>query len=650
MSVMRRWFTGGVLSMTGLALAAVLTVSLNLWAGATGGGARLDLTREALFTLSPGARNILRGIDEPITLRFYFSDRLGREIPTYATFANRVRDMLREFAAVAGGRLRLEFLDPEPFSDTEDRAVGFGLQGLPIDEVGEQVYFGLAGSNSTDDVEVIPFFQLERERFLEYDLAKMVYNLANPKKPVVAVSSSLPIDGDMRALMAGRGDLGAPWAIMRQLRQLFDVRSLGEDPTSFDDDVDVLMLVHPTGLSPQSLYAIDQFLLNGGKALIFVDPHAEGLANRPPMGPPKPTASGLEPLFDAWGIELVDGKVAGDLRFARRVNAGTGRRIEPAPYLAWLGLDASALSADDPVVSDVRALNLASAGILRQVDGASATLTPLITTSTEAMAIDAARLAGRPDIMGLLRAFRPSGERYVLAARLGGTVKTAYPDGPPKPAEGGDGNAAEGAAGADVRGPAADQVLESVTPLNLIVVADTDMLEDRFWVQVQDFFGQQLVLPLANNGDFVINAIDNLAGSGDLIGLRSRGTVNRPFERIERMQRAAEQRLRGKEQELREKMQATEQKLARLQTSEEGGGSAILSDEQRRAIRDFRQEWLDIRRQLRDVQRDLRRDIEGLEGRLRFVNIALIPILVGCLAVGLGLWRTRRHRRRAGMA
>lgn len=646
MPAMRRWFGGGVLSMTGLLLAAVLTVSVNLWAGASVTGARLDLTRDALFTLSPGARNILRGIDEPITLRFYFSDRLGREIPTYATYANRVRDMLREFAAVAGGRLRLEFLDPEPFSDTEDRAVGLGLQGLPIDEEGEQVYFGLSGSNSTDDVEVIAFFQTERERFLEYDLAKMVYNLASPKKPVIGVSATLPIDGDMRAMMAGRSELGAPWVVMRQLRQLFEVRSLGEDPKAIDDDIDVLMLVHPTGLSPQSLYAIDQFLLNGGKALIFVDPYAEGLASRPPMGPPKPTASDLKPLFDAWGIELVAGKVAGDLRFARRVNAGTASRVEPAPYLAWLGLDATALNGEDPVLGNVRLLNLASAGILALADGAAATMTPLITTSAEAMPLDVAGVTGRPDIMGLLRAFQPTGERYVLAARLGGTVKTAYPDGPPKPVEASDGDQD----GDRQPGPATDQTLESVTPLNLILVADTDMLEDRFWVRVQDFFGQQLVLPLANNGDFVINAIDNLAGSGDLIGLRSRGTVNRPFERIERMRRAAEQRLRGKEQELREKLGEIVEKLARLQTTEAGGGAVILSDEQRQAIRDFRQQQLDIRRQLRAVQRDLRRDIEGLEGRMRFANIGLIPILVGCLAVGLGLWRSRRHRRRAGMA
>ncbi|MFQ5954158.1 MAG: Gldg family protein, partial [Kiloniellales bacterium] len=621
----RRWFTGGVLSVTGLTLAAILFVSLNLWAGAALTGARLDLTQEGLFTLSPGTRNILKSIDEPITFRFYFSERLGRDIPSYAIYANRVRDMLHEFAAAAGGRLRLEVIEPEPFSDIEDRAVALGLQGVPIDRFGEQVYFGLAGTNSTDDVEVIPFFQGERGRFLEYDLARLAYILANPRRPVIGVASSLPLNGNIRAAMAGLGRVGEPWIVMRQLRQLFEVRQLGPDPKQIDDDIDVLMLVHPTGLSGESLYAIDQYLMGGGRALIFVDPYAEGLTTRPPMGPPKPAASDLEPLFDAWGLELVDGKVAGDLRFARQVDVGTGRRVEPARYVAWLALDGTTLDRDDPVVSDIRALNLASVGFLRRAEDAAVTLTPLITTSPEAMVIDAEKLSGLPDVKGLLGAYRPGGERLVLAARLGGIVNTAFPDGPPKAEDAETANEAADPT-AEQAGPAADQLLQSATPLNVIVVADTDLLEDRFWVGEGDFFGQRMVLPVAGNGDLVINAIDNLAGSSDLISLRSRGTVSRPFVRLEGMQRAAEQRLRGKEQELQERLQATRKKLAELETTEPAAGAAILSDEQRQAIQDFRLQLLDIRGQLRAVQRDLRRDIEALEGALRFANIGLVPI------------------------
>jgi ABC-type uncharacterized transport system involved in gliding motility auxiliary subunit len=654
--MLQRWFTGGVVSLTGLVLAVVLFVSVNLLADAVFTGIRIDLTQERLHTLSPGTHKVLARIDEPVTLRFYFSERLGREIPTYVLYASRVRDMLQEFAASAGGRLRLEFFNPEPFSDLEDRAVAYGLQGVPIDQTGEQVYFGLAGTNSTDDVEVIGFFQAERDRFLEYDLAKMVYNLADPKRPVVGLSSTLPINGDFRAAMAGMRDLGAPWMVMRQLQQLFEVRHLGQVPKKIDDDIDVLMLVHPTALSDESLYAIDQFLLKGGRALIFLDPYSEAQAARPPMQAPIPNTSDLQRLFEAWGVELVEGKLVGDLRFAQRVNAGTATRVKPSRYLAWLSIDGSSISRDDPVTGEIELLNLASAGMLRRKDDSPVTLTPLVSSSTQAMAIEATAVEGRPDIRGLLRDFKPAGDSYVIAARLSGIVKTAFPDGPPKEQQAdedreGDKDPVAAAAGAgEVAGPAPDQLMQSTTPLSVIVVADTDLLEDRAWVQVQEFFGQPVAFPLANNGDFVVNAIDNLAGSSELIGLRSRGTVTRPFVRVEHMQREAELRLRGTEQELLDKLQATEKKLAELQTTQEGGGAVILSDEQRQAILDFRQEQLAIRRQLRTVQHDLRRDIEGLENLLAFVNIGLVPILVGCVAVGLGLWRLNRRRHRAGMA
>jgi ABC-type uncharacterized transport system involved in gliding motility auxiliary subunit len=654
--MIQRWFTGGVVSITGLVLAAVLFVSVNLLAGTVLTGVRIDLTRDGLYTLSPGTRAVLGRIDEPVTLRFYFSERLGREIPSYAIYANRVRDMLQEFAAAAAGRLRLEFFNPEPFSDVEDRAVAFGLQGVPIDQSGEQVYFGLAGTNSTDDVAAIGFFQAERDRFLEYDLAKMVYNLSNPKKPVVGLSSTLPINGDIRAMMAGMRGLADPWFVMRQIDQLFEVRHLGPSPKEIDDEIDVLVLVHPAQLSEQSLYAIDQFLLNGGRALIFVDPYSEAQAARPPTQAPPPNASDLARLFDAWGIELAEGKLVGDLRYARSVNAGTATRIERARYLAWLSIDGAAINRDDPVTSDIGLLNVASAGMLRRRDDSPVTLTPLVTSSTEAMALDASAVQGRPDIRGLLRNFKADGESHVIAARLSGIVKTAFPDGPPKP-QAAEADADKAEAGTEpepepepAAGPGPDQLVQSATPLNLVVVADTDLLVDHAWVQVQEFFGQQVAFPLANNGDFVVNAIDNLAGSSDLISLRSRGTVTRPFQRVERMQREAELRLRGKEQELLDKLQATEKKLAELQTTKQGGGAAILSDEQHQAILDFRQEQLEIRRQLRAVQHDLRRDIEGLETVLAFANIGLVPILVGCVAVGLGLWRASRRRRRARLA
>src|SRR5215831_15021001 len=234
---------------------------------------RLDLTGERLYTLSRGTRTTVSKIDEPITLRFYFSNRLGDEVPTYGVYAQRVRELLDQYVAAAHGKIRLEVYNPQPFSDTEDRAVAFGLQGVPLDAAGEQVYFGLAATNSTDDQQVIAFFAPERERFLEYDLTKLVHALAAPKKTVVGLMTTLPLEGDMMAMMRGRPS--EPMTVIEQLQQLDNIKPVPMDIDAIPADVDVLMLVHPQNLSDKTFYAIDQFVLKGGKALVFVDPYSE---------------------------------------------------------------------------------------------------------------------------------------------------------------------------------------------------------------------------------------------------------------------------------------------------------------------------------------------------------------------------------------
>src|ERR1700730_5644756 len=306
-------------ALVALVAVAVLFVAVNVISERLLRSARLDLTQQRLFTLSDGTRKTLARVDEPITLRFYYSPRLGDDVPSYGIFAQRVRDTLEEYTALAKGKIKLEILNPEPFSPVEDRAVAFGLQGVPIDQGGEQVYFGLAATNSTDDQQVIPFFQPERERFLEYDLTKLVHSLASPKKTVVGLATSLPLEGDFMAAMQGQPL--TPYTIVEQLRQLYEVRTLSPDFDKVDDDVDVLMIAQPQGLSEKTLYAIDQFVLKGGKALVFVDPHSETqAAHANPMNPsPAGTASNLDKLFAAWGVDMAPGKVAGGRRTERRV-------------------------------------------------------------------------------------------------------------------------------------------------------------------------------------------------------------------------------------------------------------------------------------------------------------------------------------------
>ncbi len=637
----------GLLSAGGIFLVFVLFVAINIVSSRTLDTAQLDLTADKLYTLSPGTKSVLAKIGEPITLRFYFSDALGREIPSYAVYANRIRELLRQYRSAANGKIKLEMIDPAPFSDDEDRAVAFGLQGVPVSQGGDLVYFGLAGSNSSDKDEIIPFFQPDRDRFLEYDLTKLVYNLTVTKKPSVGLLSTLPMQG----AFTGMGQPSQPWVLYTQMSQFFDLKTIDQDAATIPDDVKALVIVHPQNLPQKTLYAIDQFVLRGGHALVFVDPNAEGQLLRP--GPAQQTgftASDLKPLLDAWGIEMVPGKVAGDRLAARRVNAGTETRVRAVDYLAWLSLKPSNFNRSDVLTADLNSIQMASAGILEAKPGATTKIEPLIQTSEQSEEIDVDKVKMQPDPAALLAQFKSGNKQLILAARLSGPVKTAFPDGPPpEPKKDDKDKPTDAASSASSPAPAtpADSLKESKGAINVIVVADTDMLEDRFWAQTQDFFGQQIVLPTASNGDFVVNAIDNLLGSDELISLRTRGQSARPFTLIDNIQRNAELQFREKERQLTDQLKETQKKLSDLQgqgsAGAEQGGHVILSKDQQEAIDKFRAQVVSIRRQLRDVQHDLRRNIEDLQILLKFVNIWLIPILVGIAAIIVGVIRLRRR-------
>lgn len=637
-----------------LLCAVALLVGINVIAEKTLAGERIDLTEQKLYTLSEGSKATIAKIDEPLTFRFYFSKRLGDEIPTYGLYANRVRELLQEYVALANGKIRLEELNPEPYSAVEDRALAFGLQGVPIDQGGEFVYFGLAATNSTDDQQVIPFFQPERERFLEYDLTKIVHNLAHPKKPVVALVTSLPLEGDIMAAMQGRPM--QPMAVMEQLRPLYDVRTLGGEIAEIDKDVDVLLLAHPQNLSEKTLYAVDQFVLRGGKALVFVDPNSEMQASRPSQfNPPgAPHDSDLPKLFAAWGVEMLPKTIAGDRNRARRVNAGTSSRVQAVDYVAWMNLRADSFNQNDPITAELSALNLASAGILQQKAGATTQFEPLVQTSVGGGKIAVEKVQSPlPDVVGILRDFKRDPSPLTLVARITGPAESAFPDGPPadekkdaaaEDKKEGEADAAEKKEEAKKEPPPGHIAKGEVS---VVVVADTDLLDDRFWIQSQDFFGQRVVVPVANNGDFVANAIEVLAGGAELVSLRSRGTSTRPFEVVQDIRREAEQRYSAKEKELQDRLKELEGKMKDIRVVKDAQGQGVvLTSEQEAALEQFRADMVRTRQQLRDVQLALRHDIDRLEAWLQFVNIGLVPILVGLVAIVLGVVRMRRRSRR----
>ncbi|HLY46537.1 MAG TPA: Gldg family protein [Stellaceae bacterium] len=619
----RLWTSPRGRSLAALCCIGVMLIAVNLIAARLL-PQRLDLTAERLYTLSPGTRQTLAQIDEPITLRFYYSRLLGDTLPAYGVYAQRVRALLDQYVAAAHGKLRLEVYDPQPFSSVEDRALAFGLQGVPLNSEGEKVYFGLAGSNSTDDQQTIRFFVPNRERLLEYDLTRLVHTLAVPKRTVVGLLTTLPLEG-----------ANGPLPLLAQLRQLDEVKELPLTLAAIPEGIDVLMLVQPHKLPDQTLFAIDQFVLRGGAALVFVDPYSEAAARGGAAG--DAIAGDLEPLFKAWGVRLVPNAVAADRRDARRVVVPAGQGGGSMHYVAWLDLKGAELNPDDPVTANLREVTLASAGIIERLPGATTKFEPLITTSTDAMQLPTDKIAGLPDVMGLLLNFKPSNTRYVLAGRVTGASATAFPGGPPKAADQPGKPAKPAASGAVLR--------RSLKPVNVILVADTDLLDERFWAQSENFFGRQVVVPLANNGDFVANAVDVLAGGDDLIRLRSRGTSARPFEVVERIQQAADERYAAEQQTLEKKLKATETKLRELTHGEPSASAAELSPEQATAVEQFRGDLLETRRALRAVRAAQRHDIERLKAILEFCDIALVPSIVAVAAIALGALRRRRWRR-----
>lgn len=633
----RRLWSSGL----GLLAAAGLAIGANMLADRILPRARLDLTAQHLYTLSDGTRQMLTGLKDPLTLRLFYSRRLGAAVPVYGAYADRVREMLSEYAAVSGGKVKLEVYDPEPFSELEDRAMALGLQGVPVDQSGEQVYFGLSGTNLVDDERSIAFFQPDRERFLEYDLTRLVYELSNPKRPVVGVMSPLPLNGDPRAMMLRNPQLGQPAAVMTQLRQFFSVKDVPLDAQAIEPDVQVLLVAHPQHLSDAAQYAIDQFVMRGGKLFLLVDPHSESQASRPgPTGqPPADTASSLDRLLNAWGVEAPSDKVVLDLRGAWRVRANPGDRVQAVDYVAWYNLQGDSLNRDEVALAQLDQVTVASAGELRKRDGAAVEFVPLLTTSPETMVVDAERVRREPNPVRLLADFHSEKQRHVIAARLRGSLASAFPDGPPPPAEG-------------QERPAnfAAHLARSEGPANVVVANDTDILEDRFWVRVQDFFGQQVATPFSGNGSLVVNLADTLAGSDALISLRSRGESLRPFALVEDIRRNADAEYRQTEQQLTRKLEETERRLRELRQgtpaapgAERNQNQAVITPEQRAEIDRAREEIIATRRQLRAVQLDLRRDIEGLETVLRVVNIALVPALLTAFAIGLAVVRNRRR-------
>jgi ABC-type uncharacterized transport system involved in gliding motility auxiliary subunit len=614
------------LALSSLALAIVLLLAINVFSNASFKALQLDLTEGQLFTLSDGTRSVLNEIEEPIKVRLFFSKILGEKSPIHATYFKRVKELLGQYVKLSSGKVELQIFNPEPFSDAEDMASAAGIKGVPINKEGDLGYFGLSAYNSTDDEGLIGFLSPDRETFLEYDMTKLIHSIAKPKKPVIGILSSLPLNGGMgpRAAQQPR------WAIVEQLEEFFEILPIPREMLNVPKDVDILMLVHPKGLRNAMQYSIDQFVLKGGRVIAFVDNNAE-IAARPGPNAKTDPVSEFDTILAAWGVRMVKGKVAGDIQTARRVNVQQGGKLETTSYVVWLSLLPENMAKNDVITGELQMVNLGSAGILEAIDGVETTMTPLLQTSLLSMEIESDLLSPRPDVVALFRNFEPSNKKMTLAARVAGRTKTAFPDGPPRKVVSAEKNV--------------PQLMFSTSGINVIVVADTDMLRDRLWVDRQNVYGNRTLIPHANNGDFVINAIDNLSGTDALINLRGRNRPQRPFQMVEEIRRDAEMKFRNKEKELQDKLVDIRGKLNKVLRREDATGEVIINVKEKESIDLFRSEMTNIRKELRDVQLALRQDIDKLDSLLKFINIAVIPLML--LFISMVTRSLRQSRRRA---
>lgn len=641
-------FSNAGLALIALALlVAVLVISLLP-------RLRIDLTADNLYTLADATRDIVSTLERPVELTFYYSEDAVANVPQVRAYGNRVQEMLREMVIASDGNLSLQVIDPQPFSAEEDLATEYGIQAVPLAAGREAVYFGVVASDpstrsdgETGVYQAIPLIRPDQEEFLEYEFARLITRTLNPDPAVVGVLSSLDVDG---GLNPATGQPTRAWAVMDTVRYMYDVRRVDARAGTIEEDIDILMIVHPQSLPAQTLYAIDQFVLRGGRALVFVDPNSDtqtqiavnGGGFRDTM------ASDLPDLLQAWGISYDPTQVVTDQERALYVTLRPGER--PVAHIGMMGIPRDGF-ANDIISGQLEVMNMSSAGSLKPAEGATTNFEPLVQTSLSTMLMGTGFFSEMGDPTLLLDEFVSEDQRHYLAARVSGRASTAFPNGipvetPPAPIVVGTDPAAEPAAPAEPAEPQftmpENHLSQSTGDIGVIVVADSDFLADRMWAQSQQVMGQRVINAFASNGDFVINALDNLSGSTALINIRSRGRYARPFTRVIELQRAADERLRQEETNLLQQLSETEQQLMAL--NQNNGGS--ISPAQEAEIERFMQVQLETRRALRDVQFQLNAEIDRLGSTLKLINTALIPTLLVIAALIVAWLRSRRRQLR----
>jgi ABC-type uncharacterized transport system involved in gliding motility auxiliary subunit len=615
------WYSaGGIIALFAILVAANFIVSAF--------NARVDLTKGHVYTLSPGTKAILQKLEAPVRIRFYYTQGSNAVPVGLKTFAQRVEDLLAEYRAASKGKVIIERFNPEPDSDAEESAQLDNVEGQQTN-TGEKFYLGLAVSQ-LDQKAPIPVLAPDREQLLEYDITRAIAQVSATKKPIIGLMSALPVLGRPLNPMAKQQPT-EPWVLGSELKRNFEVRKVDVDAKKIDDDIKVLLVIHPRNITEETEYALDQFVLRGGKLIAFVDPYAyfdqqPDLQN--PFGGAQAGQSTLYTLFKAWGIDVPLNQVVADLTYA----SGAGPRLLPT----LLQLPQEALNKDDVVMSQVGTMLVPFSGIFKGKPAEGLTETVLAHTSKNSMLVDLiiATLSGEPSTRG----FQPSGEENPLAIRLSGKFKTAFPNGQPAPMLPRDQKEEPKKAE-----PTAKHLREAAAENQVVLVADVDLLTDGAAVEVQDVFGQKLVVPRNGNLSFALGLVEQFAGDQNLMSLRSRASFSRPLTVIARMESQAQQQYLGKIKALEDSLQQSQEKLQEIQKGKPGAGtSTILTAEQQAEIDNFRKKAGETRVELKDVRKNLRMDTDRLQFWTKVVNIGLVPLLVALTGLILAFAQRRR--------
>ena len=625
--------TGRLFLLVTSVLCAVIFVLANLLFQPRMDSARIDFTEGGLYTVSEGTKNTLRDLAEPVELTFVYTRRVGQDYPGIRSYAARVRELLQAYKGVAGADLKIREIDPTPFSRAEDEVIDAGITALETGD-DDPLYFGIIGRNRVDDVRVIPFLSPDSESTLEYDLTRLISRLDKPDPPVVTILSS------MRGMQGDGGEDG--YFVLREAAKSFQILQLSTNFVSIPEDTDVLFIAHPPELTEYQLYLIDQFLMKKGRALILLDP-----ASRASVGDggifdvtDNRTRSDLARIADSYGVFLSETAVA-DIEHALVVPIETeDGRVADMEQPLFISIPRGLVSPNDVITSDLsRTLNFGASGAFSVELEDGQEFTPLVVTGEAPSLIDGERAARNMSPSDVLKAYEVKQGPYALAGRQTGTLTTAFPNGKVPLEVPEDPVLAELAlAAAGSTGP---HLSEAAGPIDIVWVADADLLDDGFFINLE---ANQLI---ADNAAFILNALDNLGGGQELVTLRSRAPSLRPMTLVDNMRNEAQRRFQAEEARLTDQLATAQARMDELRERDDTGGffdgdlETNLSPEERAELADLRQDISSIRDRLRDIERDFRRNIDGLERILKIVNIWGGPFLV--MLLGFFVWRRQQR-------